>query len=189
MLPFSRQTGAYVRAVYDSCVPRVSSATRAAKAKASPCLNHEFFLPFSHRYLLSNPHKPSAFSGDGLWTTLVIDRRGTALGVCYSNGESLREAVQRQAGVYWSRQRGLWIKGQTSGATQVQRKPCACLLVNQLFKAILLAAANLIVALTARLCSPRRFTALATTATVIFLSLPSRSTWRYEKRMRLWRES
>lgn len=49
---------------------------------------------------------------------MVVDERGTALGVCYSNGESLREAVKQQVGVYWSRKRGLWVKGATSGATQ-----------------------------------------------------------------------
>lgn len=56
---------------------------------------------------------------DGLWPTVVVDERGTALGLAYSNAASLREAVARRAGVYWSRSRGgLWAKGATSGATQ-----------------------------------------------------------------------
>jgi phosphoribosyl-ATP pyrophosphohydrolase len=41
-----------------------------------------------------------------------------ALGLAYSNLESLRVAVERRAGAYWSRRRGLWVKGETSGATQ-----------------------------------------------------------------------
>jgi phosphoribosyl-ATP pyrophosphohydrolase len=32
--------------------------------------------------------------------------------------ESLREAVKRRQGIYFSRSRGLWIKGETSGARQ-----------------------------------------------------------------------
>jgi phosphoribosyl-ATP pyrophosphohydrolase len=55
---------------------------------------------------------------DGLWPTVVTDEHGVALGLAWSSFESLREAVRRRAGVYHSRTRGLWIKGETSGATQ-----------------------------------------------------------------------
>jgi phosphoribosyl-ATP pyrophosphohydrolase len=55
---------------------------------------------------------------DGLWPTVVTDENGIALGLAYSDGESLRTAVARRQGVYHSRTRGLWIKGETSGATQ-----------------------------------------------------------------------
>jgi len=56
---------------------------------------------------------------DGLWPTVVADERGVALGLAYSNAESVREAVETRAGVYHSRSRGgLWKKGATSGATQ-----------------------------------------------------------------------
>ncbi len=55
---------------------------------------------------------------DGLFPTVVCDEHGTALGLAYSNAESLREAVRLQRGVYQSRKRGLWIKGESSGATQ-----------------------------------------------------------------------
>lgn len=55
---------------------------------------------------------------DGLWPTVVCDEQGVALGQCWSNAESVREAVERQRGVYHSRSRGLWIKGETSGNTQ-----------------------------------------------------------------------
>jgi phosphoribosyl-ATP pyrophosphohydrolase len=55
---------------------------------------------------------------DGLWATVVVDEHGQALGLAWSDAESLREAVHRQVGAYHSRRRGLWIKGKTSGATQ-----------------------------------------------------------------------
>ena len=55
---------------------------------------------------------------DGLWPTVVCDERGMALGLVYSNAESVREAVKTRRGVYHSRRRGLWKKGETSGAIQ-----------------------------------------------------------------------
>ncbi len=55
---------------------------------------------------------------DGLWPTVVSDEHGRALGLAWSDAESLRAAVERRAGVYHSRSRGLWIKGETSGDTQ-----------------------------------------------------------------------
>jgi phosphoribosyl-AMP cyclohydrolase / phosphoribosyl-ATP pyrophosphohydrolase len=55
---------------------------------------------------------------DGLWPTVVVDEHGRALGQCFSNAESLRTALDTNTGVYWSRTRGLWKKGETSGATQ-----------------------------------------------------------------------
>jgi phosphoribosyl-ATP pyrophosphohydrolase len=61
---------------------------------------------------------PLLEQGDGPWPTVVADERGVALGLCWSSRESLREALATGRGVYWSRKRGLWIKGQTSGATQ-----------------------------------------------------------------------
>ena len=56
---------------------------------------------------------------DGLWPTVVSDELGTALGLAFSSPESLREAMDTQRGVYYSRSRGeLWRKGDTSGAVQ-----------------------------------------------------------------------
>ncbi|MCS6878216.1 MAG: phosphoribosyl-ATP diphosphatase [Geminicoccaceae bacterium] len=55
---------------------------------------------------------------DGLFPTVVADERGIVLGLAWSSRDSLREAVRRRAGVYQSRARGLWVKGETSGATQ-----------------------------------------------------------------------
>lgn len=55
---------------------------------------------------------------DGLWPTVVVDEHDTALGLAYSSLESLTGAIDTGRGVYQSRQRGLWVKGETSGATQ-----------------------------------------------------------------------
>lgn len=55
---------------------------------------------------------------DGLFPTVICDTHGVALGLAYSNVESVRAALDRGRGVYWSRQRGLWEKGATSGAHQ-----------------------------------------------------------------------
>ncbi len=55
---------------------------------------------------------------DGLWPTLVCDESGVALGLTYSNLESLSAALAEERGIYWSRTRGLWRKGETSGARQ-----------------------------------------------------------------------
>ena len=56
---------------------------------------------------------------DGLWPTIITDELGTALGLAYSNRESLLQAIQTRSGVYWSRSRNeLWVKGKSSGATQ-----------------------------------------------------------------------
>jgi phosphoribosyl-ATP pyrophosphohydrolase len=55
---------------------------------------------------------------DQLWPTVVVDEFNVALGLAYSNLESLTRAIESGQGVYQSRSRGLWIKGETSGATQ-----------------------------------------------------------------------
>jgi phosphoribosyl-ATP pyrophosphohydrolase len=55
---------------------------------------------------------------DGLWPTVVVDERGVALGLCYSDLRSLGAALEQGRGIYHSRTRGLWVKGATSGATQ-----------------------------------------------------------------------
>lgn len=56
---------------------------------------------------------------DGLWPTIVTDECGVALGLAYSNAESVRQAVSERRGIYWSRARNsLWHKGDSSGNTQ-----------------------------------------------------------------------
>lgn len=53
---------------------------------------------------------------DGLWPTIVADERGAALGLVWSSSESVRTAIAEGRGVYHSRKRGLWRKGESSGA-------------------------------------------------------------------------
>ena len=55
---------------------------------------------------------------DGLWPTVVVDEYQRALGMCYSNQQSIAETIESGMGTYWSRRRGLWRKGETSGHTQ-----------------------------------------------------------------------
>lgn len=56
---------------------------------------------------------------DGLWPTVVTDPAGHALGLTYSNLESVRAAIQERRGIYHSRSRDrLWRKGESSGNTQ-----------------------------------------------------------------------
>ena len=55
---------------------------------------------------------------DGLWPTVVCDEGDRVLGLVYSNVESLRGMLESGRGVYWSRKRGLWIKGDSSGDVQ-----------------------------------------------------------------------
>jgi phosphoribosyl-ATP pyrophosphohydrolase/phosphoribosyl-AMP cyclohydrolase/histidinol dehydrogenase len=56
---------------------------------------------------------------DGLFSTIVVDEQNVSLGLCYSSAESIYEALKSMTGVYFSRKRGIWHKGKTSGATQV----------------------------------------------------------------------
>jgi histidinol dehydrogenase/phosphoribosyl-ATP pyrophosphohydrolase len=56
---------------------------------------------------------------DGLVATVIVDERGTALGLAWSSAESFARAVASRRGVYWSRSRAaLWEKGSSSGASQ-----------------------------------------------------------------------
>lgn len=55
---------------------------------------------------------------DGLWPTVVTDELGRSLGLAWSDEESLRMAIATRTGTYRSRKRGLWVKGEASGATQ-----------------------------------------------------------------------
>jgi phosphoribosyl-ATP pyrophosphohydrolase/phosphoribosyl-AMP cyclohydrolase len=62
---------------------------------------------------------PLKDTADGLWPTVVCDEGGRALGLAWSNPESLRRAVAERRGIYWSRsRREVWVKGATSGNGQ-----------------------------------------------------------------------
>ena len=49
---------------------------------------------------------------------MVVDEYQRALGFCYSNEASITAAIETGIGTYWSRRRGLWRKGASSGNTQ-----------------------------------------------------------------------
>ncbi|KAI9841432.1 MAG: trifunctional histidinol dehydrogenase [Sclerophora amabilis] len=55
---------------------------------------------------------------DELISTLVTDERGIALGLVYSTPQSIQESLKTGRGVYHSRKRGLWYKGESSGDIQ-----------------------------------------------------------------------
>jgi len=55
---------------------------------------------------------------DGLVPTVVCDEGGVALGLAWSDRDSLAHALRTGQGVYHSRRRGLWVKGATSGDHQ-----------------------------------------------------------------------
>ncbi|KAL2823420.1 histidinol dehydrogenase-domain-containing protein [Aspergillus cavernicola] len=59
-----------------------------------------------------------ADQSNGLYATTVTDERGTCLGFVWSSDESIAEALRTGTGVYQSRKRGLWYKGQSSGDVQ-----------------------------------------------------------------------
>ena len=48
----------------------------------------------------------------------MTDERDVALGLVYSSKESVSETLRTGRGVYQSRKRGLWYKGETSGDVQ-----------------------------------------------------------------------
>ncbi|KAL4880143.1 histidinol dehydrogenase-domain-containing protein [Aspergillus karnatakaensis] len=59
-----------------------------------------------------------ADQSNGLYATTVSDERGVCLGFVWSSDESIAEALRTGTGVYQSRKRGLWYKGQSSGDVQ-----------------------------------------------------------------------
>jgi phosphoribosyl-ATP pyrophosphohydrolase / phosphoribosyl-AMP cyclohydrolase / histidinol dehydrogenase len=74
----------------------------------------------------------------GLYATSVTDERGVSLGLVWSSDESMAEALRTGTGVYQSRKRGLWYKGQSSGDVQELVRvgwdcdgDCLCFVVKQ----------------------------------------------------------
>lgn len=92
-----------------SGTPIVPAALLTIDIKADPQL-----IP-AGKLLLANA---TSDRPDGLFTTLVTDERGIALGLVYSSEESVQESLRTGRGVYQSRKRGLWYKGESSGDVQ-----------------------------------------------------------------------
>ncbi|KAK4989605.1 trifunctional histidinol dehydrogenase [Elasticomyces elasticus] len=92
-----------------SATPIIPATQLTVDAKAEPDLIPVTFL------FLANAKSDRA---DGLLSTLVTDERGVALGLVYSSAESVSESFRTGRGVYQSRKRGLWYKGESSGDVQ-----------------------------------------------------------------------
>src|SRR5579862_4648662 len=124
VLPSGVEKAVYLHYTDTTSVPTMAELKSLALLSICP------ILPAS--YLTSNPKQNSPLlsvaqiallgaktdRADGLYTTVVVDEHGVALGLVYSSTESIAETIRTGTGVYQSRQRGLWYKGRTSGATQ-----------------------------------------------------------------------
>jgi phosphoribosyl-AMP cyclohydrolase len=123
-LPTGGQRTVYLQ--YSATTPQ----PEIAELKSLAYLSLEPIIPAS--YLTSSPKENTSLLSvaqvallsaktdrpDGLYATVVVDESGRALGLVYSSAESIAESIRTGTGVYQSRERGLWYKGATSGATQ-----------------------------------------------------------------------
>ncbi|KAF2273460.1 tri-functional histidine biosynthesis protein [Westerdykella ornata] len=104
--------------------PDMESVLRISKLSAIPVIPAELLTvdPKTETGLLSVAKlilsDATSDRPDGLFTTLVTDERGVALGLVYSSEESVAESLRTGRGVYQSRKRGLWYKGESSGDIQ-----------------------------------------------------------------------
>ncbi|KAH7086241.1 tri-functional histidine biosynthesis protein [Paraphoma chrysanthemicola] len=104
--------------------PRLEDTLRLAKLAAIPIISAEALTVDAQKepalisvakIVMANA---TSDRSDGLFTTLVTDERGVALGLVYSSEESVAESLRTGRGVYQSRKRGLWYKGESSGDVQ-----------------------------------------------------------------------
>jgi len=111
-------------AVADDCLVDLPTAT-ASRVAELEMARADALIPIG--WLESHPELAAEFMTqvlvsdrpDGLWSTVIVDPLGQALGLAYSNADSLRHAIENRVGAYFSRSRNdLWIKGESSGATQ-----------------------------------------------------------------------
>ena len=103
------QRQALEQALQFICIPIIGATTLTTDPEKEPALFGVSEL------LLRNA---TSDRPDGLFTTLVTDERGIALGLVYSNKKSVSESLRTGRGVYHSRKRGLWYKGESSGDSQ-----------------------------------------------------------------------
>jgi phosphoribosyl-ATP pyrophosphohydrolase/phosphoribosyl-AMP cyclohydrolase/histidinol dehydrogenase len=104
--------------------PKMDELVRISKLSAIPLIPAEYLtvdtkkeegLLSVAKLIMANA---TSDRPDGLFSTLVTDERGIALGLVYSNEESVSESLRTGRGVYHSRKRGLWYKGESSGDIQ-----------------------------------------------------------------------
>ncbi|KAJ4988846.1 histidinol dehydrogenase [Stagonosporopsis vannaccii] len=104
--------------------PELDSVQRIARLSAIPIIPAENLTidaqkePFSISVAKIVMANATSDRPDGLFTTLVTNERGIALGLVYSSEESVAESLRTGRGVYQSRKRGLWYKGESSGDIQ-----------------------------------------------------------------------
>lgn len=89
----------------------ISKANKSPILISSSSLTLDTFIPL----LLADTVSDRA---DGLIPTIVVTELNQSLGLCYSSPLSLLTALRTKTGVYFSRKRGLWHKGKTSGNVQ-----------------------------------------------------------------------
>ncbi|KAJ2887878.1 trifunctional histidinol dehydrogenase [Coemansia asiatica] len=102
LLSMAAETGADVIVAADALAPAKDDSAKR--------------IPLAEAFVAGSGLKSDR--SDGLLTTVVVDEQRVCLGVVYSSVESIAAALATGEGVYWSRRRGLWHKGLTSGATQ-----------------------------------------------------------------------
>ena len=119
-LDFARQIRAAAGSAAVTIAGGITTAEEVAELDRLGCAAQVGMALYTDRLGLAEAFAAPLTSDrpDGLWPTVVVDERGTALGLCYSDLASLRAALEQGRGVYHSRTRGLWIKGATSGAAQ-----------------------------------------------------------------------
>ena len=100
-----RQT--YADLIKLSCIPIIPAASLTVDEETSSTLLQVGSL------VQVNSDRP-----DGLLSTIVTDEHGVALGLVFSTPRSIQESLRTGRGVYHSRKRGLWYKGESSGDVQ-----------------------------------------------------------------------
>jgi phosphoribosyl-ATP pyrophosphohydrolase/phosphoribosyl-AMP cyclohydrolase/histidinol dehydrogenase len=104
---FPSPKDAYISLIKSSAIPVIPASTLSVEKESTPET-----IPVSS-LLNIDSDRP-----DGLIATVVTNESGVALGLVYSSPESIQESLRTGRGVYQSRKRGLWYKGESSGDIQ-----------------------------------------------------------------------
>ena len=124
LLPTGGQRSVFMHFSGITSPPAIAELKSLALLSITPVLSAQYLTPSpkENTSLLSIAQiallSAKTDRADGLYTTVVTDERDHALGLVYSSAESVAETIKTGRGVYQSRERGLWYKGHTSGATQ-----------------------------------------------------------------------
>jgi phosphoribosyl-AMP cyclohydrolase len=123
LLPYGGERTVYMRYSRTTPQPTIAELESLALLSIIPALPSQYLTTSTQDHSHLSIAKIALLGAktdraDGLYTTVVTDERGHALGLVYSSLESVAESIKTGTGVYQSRARGLWYKGATSGATQ-----------------------------------------------------------------------